>query len=139
MGKKKKRRPTKNVAKSNQTQRSKRPHYPLIAVGIGCALLILGGAYFLLQKTKDQDSRASQQGRVAVTSPQETKQVAVTRLLETRPTLPPQMFTGKARRAYRIAREIPEVLDKLYCYCRCRENFKHKNLLSCYVDNHAAT
>jgi hypothetical protein len=58
-------------------------------------------------------------------------------LRENRPTLSPARFTGKIRRAYEIARAIPEVLDRLYCYCRCRENFAHKNLLSCYIDTHA--
>jgi hypothetical protein len=56
---------------------------------------------------------------------------------ETRPTLSPAYFTGKAAKAYMAAREIPEVLDSLYCYCDCEKNFGHKSLLSCYVDQHA--
>ena len=38
---------------------------------------------------------------------------------ETRPTLSPARFTGKTASTYEIAREIPEVLDSLYCYCDC--------------------
>jgi len=57
---------------------------------------------------------------------------------ELRPTLEPAAFTGKARRAYEVARQIPGVLDRLKCYCNC-EGFGHKTLLSCYVDTHAAT
>lgn len=139
MGKNKKRKPKQNFAKPNQAQRTKGPNYPLIAMGIGCGLIVLVGAYFLLQKSRPKNLSASQPTQVATAKPQETKQVAATNLQETRPTLPPQMFAGKVRRAYQIAREIPEVLDKLYCYCRCRENFNHKNLLSCYVDKHAST
>lgn len=56
---------------------------------------------------------------------------------ETRPTLSPVYFTGKAGRAYEIAKEIPEILDSLYCFCECKENFGHKSLLTCYVDQHA--
>jgi hypothetical protein len=60
---------------------------------------------------------------------------------ETRSTLDPNLFgDGKVREAYRVAREIPWVLDSIYCYCKCEESpaFRHKSLLSCYVDKHAA-
>jgi hypothetical protein len=57
---------------------------------------------------------------------------------EHRPTLPAALFVGRVRAAYAAAREIPAVIDQLYCYCRCRENMGHKSLLSCYVDTHAA-
>lgn len=58
---------------------------------------------------------------------------------ESRPTLDPALFVGKARLAHRVAREIPDVLDRLYCYCGCDRSAGHKSLLSCYTDNHAAT
>jgi hypothetical protein len=58
--------------------------------------------------------------------------------LEWRPTLEPAAFTGKARRAYEVARQIPDLLDHLKCYCRC-EPYGHRSLLSCYTDNHAST
>jgi hypothetical protein len=56
---------------------------------------------------------------------------------ETRTTLSPSYFTGPAAKAYRVAKEIPEVLDSLHCYCECKKNFGHKSLLTCYVDRHA--
>lgn len=59
-------------------------------------------------------------------------------LVERRPTLEPATFTGKARRAYEVARQIPAVLDQLKCYCRC-DPYGHRTLLSCYTDNHAST
>jgi hypothetical protein len=61
---------------------------------------------------------------------------------ETRPTMDPARFgDAKVRAAYEAAREIPWVLDSIYCYCRCHENpyFRHISLLSCYVDTHAST
>ena len=58
---------------------------------------------------------------------------------ETRPTLDPALFVGKARLAHQVAREIPDVLDQLYCYCECDKHLGHKSLLSCYTDGHAAT
>lgn len=60
---------------------------------------------------------------------------------ETRQTLDPGIFNDpKVKRAYQVAKEIPWVLDSIYCYCMCEESpvFRHKSLLSCYVDNHAA-
>jgi hypothetical protein len=58
---------------------------------------------------------------------------------ETRPTLDPARFVGKAARAHQVAREIPDVLDRLYCYCECDRHLGHKSLLSCFTDGHAAT
>jgi hypothetical protein len=58
---------------------------------------------------------------------------------ETRPTLDPARFVGKAAVAHQVAREIPDVLDQLYCYCGCDKLAGHKSLLSCYTDGHAAT
>ena len=58
---------------------------------------------------------------------------------ETRATLDPARFVGKARLAHQVAREIPEVLDQLYCYCGCDRHGGHTSLLSCYTDGHAAT
>jgi hypothetical protein len=58
---------------------------------------------------------------------------------ETRPTLDPARFVGKPAEAHRVARNIPDVLDQLYCYCECDKSIGHKSLLSCYTDGHAAT
>ena len=58
---------------------------------------------------------------------------------ETRPTLDPARFVGKAAVAHAVAREIPDVIDELYCYCECDKSVGHVSLLSCYTDGHAAT
>jgi Pyruvate/2-oxoacid:ferredoxin oxidoreductase delta subunit len=62
--------------------------------------------------------------------------------VETKKTLEPNLFSRDmyAVSAYRVAKEIPDVLDKLFCYCYCASNprFKHKSLLTCYTDDHAA-
>ena len=60
---------------------------------------------------------------------------------ETRETLNPGNFANPTvKKAYQIAKEIPWILDSIYCYCYCHESpaFRHKSLLSCYVDNHAS-
>ncbi len=58
---------------------------------------------------------------------------------ETRVTLDPNLFQDpQVRKAYQVAKEIPWVLDSIYCYCFCEESFRDKSVLSCYVDQHAA-
>ena len=56
------------------------------------------------------------------------------------PTLPADKYTGQTRAAYEAAREIPQTLAQLPCYCHCDEGFGHKSLHSCFVgeDRHAA-
>lgn len=54
------------------------------------------------------------------------------------PTLPPEQFFGKARQAYQVAREIPQTLAQLPCYCYCDEGFGHKSLHTCYESDHSA-
>lgn len=54
------------------------------------------------------------------------------------PTLAPEKFTGKTQEAYRVVREVPQLIAQLPCYCYCDRGFGHKSLHSCYVDDHAA-
>src|SRR5436853_4133531 len=51
-------------------------------------------------------------------------------------TLDPGLFSGQARQAYEAAREVPEVLAQLPCYCGCMSGFGHKNNLDCFHDKH---
>ncbi len=57
---------------------------------------------------------------------------------EMRSTMTPAYFFGKTAKAYEAAKEIPEVLDGIYCYCDCQKNHGHKSLLTCYVDRHGS-
>jgi hypothetical protein len=54
------------------------------------------------------------------------------------PTLSPSKFVGQARLAYQVAREIPQTLAELPCYCECDKAFGHKSLHTCFVDTHAS-
>jgi hypothetical protein len=128
--KKKKHKLKKRTTNANQTalQSKKRSKFPLVA-SIAGGVLILIGIYFLYPEEKPTQ-------QLPVLS--EMKK-ANFNLQENRPTLSPQRFSGTFRLAYEVARAIPEVLDRLYCYCRCQENLGHINLLSCYVDTHAST
>lgn len=52
------------------------------------------------------------------------------------PTLSPELFTGNERLAYQAAREIPQTLAQLPCYCHCDKSIGHKSLLSCFETDH---
>jgi len=52
-------------------------------------------------------------------------------------TLDPDRFRGKAKAAYTIAKEIPEILAQMPCFCEC-EAYGHENLLDCFIDKHGA-
>ena len=54
------------------------------------------------------------------------------------PTLDPEKFSGRTREAYRVVREVPQLIAQLPCYCYCDRGYGHKSLHSCYVDDHAA-
>lgn len=54
-------------------------------------------------------------------------------------TLPPEEFDGQAREAYQVAREAPQLIAQMPCYCHCDRSLHHKSLHSCFEDDHAAT
>jgi len=52
-------------------------------------------------------------------------------------TLSPELFTGQVAKVYRIAREAPELLERMPSYCGCYVNPGHRNNLDCYTDRHS--
>lgn len=53
--------------------------------------------------------------------------------------LSPTIFNDpKARAAYQVAKDIPDVLEQLPCFCGCMSSFGHKNNLFCFKDQHGA-
>jgi hypothetical protein len=48
------------------------------------------------------------------------------------------MFSGRTRQAYQAAKDIPQPLTQLPCYCHCDRSMGHKSLHSCFEDQHAA-
>lgn len=52
--------------------------------------------------------------------------------------LDPQRFTdGRTRAAYTAAKQYATALEKIYCYCRCKENIGHRALVECFETDHA--
>lgn len=54
-------------------------------------------------------------------------------------TQDPELYRGDIRQAYIVARDHPELLAQLDCYCGCEQNEGHKNLLDCFRTNHGAS
>lgn len=52
------------------------------------------------------------------------------------PTLSPELFTGNKKFAYQAAKEIPQTLAQLPCYCHCDRGHGHKSLHSCFESEH---
>ncbi len=50
-------------------------------------------------------------------------------------TLDPNLIKGKDRQGYQVAKEIPEILAQLPCFCDC-EAIGHESLLDCFIDKH---
>lgn len=40
--------------------------------------------------------------------------------------------------AYEAARQVPQVLDGVYCHCNCSKFFGHRSLLTCFESDHGA-
>ena len=112
----------------------------LIIVLIGGALLT---AVILRQSGVSQNER-----RARTREPQPTANTTAGRvpahfedvrsLSDLPPTLPPERFFGTARQAYQVAKEIPQTLAQLPCYCYCDQSFGHKSLHSCYETDHSS-
>ena len=106
----------------------------------GAIILLSGIAWFSLRPSEEpmETSRTpSPLGRGWREAPGEgTSQQRLSSLKI--PTLPPEMFTGKAREAYQVAKEIPEVLNQVQCYCGCKESDGHQSNFFCFTDQHGA-
>ena len=55
-------------------------------------------------------------------------------------TLNPTRFSNpEVARSYQVAKDIPEVLEHVPCYCGCYESVGHRNNLDCFADDHGVT
>src|SRR5262245_14461728 len=87
----------------------------LISIG---AVVLIGSIWFALHSAQKNDVPANAPEQVA--------------------TLSPDGFIGRAHAAYVAAKEIPEVLNQLPCFCGCMDGngIGHKSNLYCFADNH---
>jgi hypothetical protein len=88
-------------------------------LGVIAVVLLVGIAWFSLRDRGDSSEDAA--------------------AVKSAGTLSPNLFEGKTREAYQAALDVPEVLEKLPCFCGCMQNNGHENNLFCFKDSHAAT
>jgi hypothetical protein len=127
------------VPKKQQVKPSQKKQLPVIVVVI--AMLSIGGYFFYTKYFADvpvTQARESAKAIVPVTQTLASEKFEELRGGEDKPTLNPSRFIGKVAKGYRIAQENRELLDSIYCYCRCKENMGHKSLLTCYTNTHAS-
>src|SRR5215813_12437574 len=64
--------------------------------------------------------------------------------LEKGTVLDPEQFARgyepEVRLAYAAARKYPDLIDRIHCFCECKESTRehHKTLLTCFTNLHAA-
>jgi uncharacterized protein with PCYCGC motif len=91
-----------------------------IALGVIAVVIIAGIGWYSLRGTSNETE----------TSVQLSKSDGV---------LSPTIFDdAKTRAAYQTAKDIPEVLEQLPCFCGCMAHFGHKNNLFCFKDQHGS-
>ena len=56
-------------------------------------------------------------------------------------TLSPSAFADspEVQTAYQAAKDSPEALEHVACYCGCYGSSGHRNNLDCFKDNHGVT
>jgi hypothetical protein len=90
-----------------------------LALGIGAVVIMAGIGWVSLRGTA---GTADDGARLAMAAD----------------VLNPNMFGDeKTRAAYQTAKDIPEVLEQLPCFCGCM-SLGHKNNLFCFKDQHGA-
>jgi hypothetical protein len=130
MGKKSKAKAGKSEAKPETKARSGRNNLWLILGGAAIMIAIVWGTL----RTTNTDSTDSAASKGSVADKFDGSAGPATLIS----TLDPAQFTGKARAAYQVAKDIPEILVQLPCFCGCMDSKElgHKNNLYCFADSH---
>ncbi len=97
--------------------------FPVLVIGF---LLIIGYGYSQHIPQQTDDAKAFKVLKTKMTHPK----TGLPR------TLDPNLVEGEDREGYQIAKQIPEILAQLPCFCGC-EAIGHTRLLDCFVDDHA--
>lgn len=106
----------------------------IVNIGIMVFALIFGASAHV--RAEEMHKHDHQHGAAASPAP---AVAPVAGMVETGQVLHSTEFF-RAAKAYQIAEEMPQTLDALYCYCKCKESptLQHKTLLTCYTSDHAA-
>ena len=106
---------------------------------IAAVLVILGGIIWASRSTQVKQPEPAADNRPASPLPPADALATNPFLLASSGTLSPDLFADPvARDAYQAAKDVPEVLEQLPCYCGCMQHFGHKNNLFCFKDAHGS-
>lgn len=95
-----------------------------VALGLIAIAIIAGIGWYSLRGTNDQTDPSDQPSA---------------ELAKSAGVLSPTLFDDeKTRAAYQTAKDIPEVLEQLPCFCGCMSSYGHKNNLFCFKDQHGS-
>lgn len=114
----------------------------VLALGAGTLVVMRPGDSATETAHEQGSHRATPHDKVSHTATKAAPRVPAYQLAAEARNLPATLaasqFVGKAREAYEVAKEIPQTLAQLPCYCECDKAFGHKSLHTCFVDDHAS-
>ena len=105
--------------------KKKTPYLILLFTILAISFLLINGGYSKRIPQETDDAKAFKVLKAKMADPK-------TGLPK---TLDPNLIKGEDREGYQVAKEIPEILVQLPCFCGC-EAVGHENLLDCFVDEH---
>lgn len=114
------------------------------------ALAVFSCAYLTScagEKTSQPSAKSTAPSADTQSSAGESTQPDATKALETsasseelsplgKKVLPANSYIGKAKMGYIAAQRVPEICQKLFCYCGCDYTDEHASLLDCFTSDH---
>ncbi len=128
--------------KKSQQQTSKSQNYLIWISVVGLIALMFGG-WSVYQGYKQESALADSQKSGIYRGASMMHEVQLDQssyqFRETKPVMDPMRYSQTRQiKAYGLAKRHRQVLDQIFCYCGCAMSIRHKSLLSCFADNHAA-
>jgi hypothetical protein len=109
---------------------------------LGATLALLSGRFSTAQHAHGNAAPAAAKARPAPSGTGAKNSCAA--CIERAPVLDPARYASwndqDVRRAYEAARKYPDTLDRIHCFCECKESPRehHKTLLTCFTTEHGA-
>lgn len=111
----------------------------LFAFAIGCILFGCSQNTQAPTAPKNRTIKETETAKSApnVSAPSETPdQKSDSKALATKVYMPPKAI-GHVKMSYMAAKQIPEILQQLFCYCGCDQVHEHTSLFDCFKDDHS--
>ena len=105
------------------------------------ALLVGAGSYLAVRSLRPPAAPAPAKPQAKAQSSLGAKVILPAVPRRPRPVaLPPEQFADPMiRKSYEVARNNPQLLERMPCYCGCYISPGHGNNLDCFADRHGET